>query len=169
MWVIAKGTLVKFWSQPADADSKGSLQGLYDVAIKAGWGISQDIVDQYRSASLGRSTNIKPIRDRERGHPVRCGLEARVPIKSWLELSFPGLFQSRSIVEWHAPTVRSRNRRGATSLPTCKFKSAGLTALWVHHTVPCYEPRPCVRSNKPNSHLPARETQIYSPNLSLRA
>lgn len=37
MRVIAKSALVKFWSQPERADSKGALQSWYDEAIKAGW------------------------------------------------------------------------------------------------------------------------------------
>ena len=52
MRVIAKSTLVKFWSQPEYADSKGALQSWYDEAIKASWGTPQDIKDQYRSASI---------------------------------------------------------------------------------------------------------------------
>jgi len=52
MRVIAKSTLVKFWSQPAYADSEGALQSWYDEAIKASWEIPQDIKDQYRSASI---------------------------------------------------------------------------------------------------------------------
>ncbi len=35
MRVIAKSTLVKFWSQPEYADSKGALQSWYDEALKA--------------------------------------------------------------------------------------------------------------------------------------
>jgi len=33
--VIAKSTLVKFWSQPEYADAKGALQSWHDEAIKA--------------------------------------------------------------------------------------------------------------------------------------
>ena len=35
MRVIAKSTLVKFWSQPDYADAKGALQSWHDEAIKA--------------------------------------------------------------------------------------------------------------------------------------
>ena len=37
MRVIAKNTLVKFWSQPEHGDSKGALHSGYDEAIKANW------------------------------------------------------------------------------------------------------------------------------------
>lgn len=37
MRVVAKNTLVKFWSQPECADSKGALQSWFDEAIKASW------------------------------------------------------------------------------------------------------------------------------------
>ena len=33
MRVIAKSTLVKFWSQPECADSKGALQSCYDETV----------------------------------------------------------------------------------------------------------------------------------------
>ncbi|MDD2914757.1 MAG: type II toxin-antitoxin system HigB family toxin [Gallionella sp.] len=52
MRVIAKSALVKFWSQPEYADSKGALQSWYDETIKASWTTPQDIKDQYRSASI---------------------------------------------------------------------------------------------------------------------
>jgi len=52
MRVIAKSTLVKFWSQPEFADSKGALQSWYDEAIKASWKTPQDIKEKYRSASV---------------------------------------------------------------------------------------------------------------------
>ncbi len=52
MRVIAKTSLVKFWSRPDCADSKGALQGWYDEAIKAIWKTPQDIKDQYGSASI---------------------------------------------------------------------------------------------------------------------
>jgi mRNA interferase HigB len=52
MRLIAKSTLVKFWSQPEYADSKGALQSWHDEAIKASWKNPQDIKEQYRSASI---------------------------------------------------------------------------------------------------------------------
>lgn len=52
MRVIAKSTLVKFWSQPRGLDAKGPLQSWYDEAIKANWRTPQDIKEQYRSASI---------------------------------------------------------------------------------------------------------------------
>lgn len=39
MRVVAKNTLVKFWSQPERSDSKEALQSWYDEAIKASWGL----------------------------------------------------------------------------------------------------------------------------------
>lgn len=35
MRVIAKSSLIKFWSQPEFSDSKGALQSWFDEAIKA--------------------------------------------------------------------------------------------------------------------------------------
>lgn len=52
MRVIAKSTLVKFWSAPGCADSKGALQSWYDEAIKASWETPRDIKNHYKSASI---------------------------------------------------------------------------------------------------------------------
>jgi mRNA interferase HigB len=52
MRVIAKSTLVNFWSQAGRADSKGALQSWHDEALKADWLTPQDIKDQYSSASI---------------------------------------------------------------------------------------------------------------------
>ena len=52
MRVIAKSTLVKFWSRPQCADSKAALQSWYDEAIKARWEAPQDLKEQYRNASI---------------------------------------------------------------------------------------------------------------------
>ncbi|TAJ75991.1 MAG: type II toxin-antitoxin system HigB family toxin [Gallionellaceae bacterium] len=52
MRVIAKSTLVKFWSRPGHADSKGALPSWYDEAIKASWERPQDVKAQYRNASI---------------------------------------------------------------------------------------------------------------------
>ena len=50
--LIAKGTLVKFWSQPECADSKASLQSWHDEVVKAGWKTPQDVKAQYSNASI---------------------------------------------------------------------------------------------------------------------
>lgn len=52
MRVIAKSSLVKFWSQPWAADSHSALQSWHDEAQKASWQTPQNIKDQYRSASI---------------------------------------------------------------------------------------------------------------------
>ena len=52
MRVVAKSTLVKFWSRPGCADSEGALQSWHDEAIKANWESPQNIKDQYRGASI---------------------------------------------------------------------------------------------------------------------
>ena len=52
MRLIAKSTLVKFWSQPVFADSKASLQSWLDEVLKADWKTPQNIKDQYSSASI---------------------------------------------------------------------------------------------------------------------
>ncbi len=52
MRLIAKSTLVRFWSQPECADSKGSLQSWIDEVLKANWKTPQDIKEQYGSASM---------------------------------------------------------------------------------------------------------------------
>ena len=52
MRVIAKSTLVKFWSQPDCVDAKASLQSWHDEALKADWKTPQNVKDQYGSASI---------------------------------------------------------------------------------------------------------------------
>ena len=52
MRVIAKSSLVRFWSQPGCADAKGALQSWYDEAVKANWLTPQNIKDQYSNASI---------------------------------------------------------------------------------------------------------------------
>lgn len=52
MRVIAKSPLVKYWSQPGCADSKGALQSWFDEAIKANWKTPQEIKEQFRNASI---------------------------------------------------------------------------------------------------------------------
>ncbi|PIW09396.1 MAG: addiction module toxin RelE [Comamonadaceae bacterium CG_4_9_14_0_8_um_filter_60_18] len=52
MRVIAKSSLVKFWSQPAHADAKSALQSWHDEALKASWQTPQNIKDHYSSASI---------------------------------------------------------------------------------------------------------------------
>ncbi len=58
MRVVAKSTLVKFWSQPGCTDSQGALKSWYDEAIKASWRTPQDIKDQYSSASICGSNRV---------------------------------------------------------------------------------------------------------------
>jgi mRNA interferase HigB len=58
MRVIAKSTLVKFWSQPEYADSEGALQSWHDEAIKASWNTPQDVKEQYRSASICGNSRV---------------------------------------------------------------------------------------------------------------
>lgn len=58
MRVIAKSTLVKFWSQPEYADSKGALQSWIDEAVKANWKIPHDIKEQYRGASICSNNRV---------------------------------------------------------------------------------------------------------------
>ena len=52
MRVIAKSTLVRFWSQPGAADAHSALQSWHDETQKAHWVTPQDIKNQYRSASI---------------------------------------------------------------------------------------------------------------------
>jgi mRNA interferase HigB len=58
MRVIAKSSLVKFWSQPEFSDSKGALQSWFDEAIKADWKIPQNIKDQYSHASICANNRV---------------------------------------------------------------------------------------------------------------
>ena len=48
MRVIAKSTLVRFWSQPGAADAQSALQSWHDEAQKAQWRTPQDIKNQYK-------------------------------------------------------------------------------------------------------------------------
>lgn len=50
MRVIAKSTLVAFWTKHPDAEEP--LKAWHDEATKAEWSTPQDIKDQYRSASF---------------------------------------------------------------------------------------------------------------------
>jgi mRNA interferase HigB len=52
MRVVAKSTLVKFWSQPEFGDSKGALQSWYFDAVKANWKTPQNVKDQHGNASV---------------------------------------------------------------------------------------------------------------------
>ena len=52
MRVIAKSTLVKFWSHPEYADSKGALQSWHDETVKANWKTPRNIKAQYSNASI---------------------------------------------------------------------------------------------------------------------
>jgi mRNA interferase HigB len=58
MRVIAKSSLVKFWSQPEFSDSKGALQSWFDEAIKADWKTPQTIKDQYSHASICANNRV---------------------------------------------------------------------------------------------------------------
>ena len=58
MRVIAKSTLVKFWSQPQYEDSMGALQSWHDEAIKANWKTPRDIKNQYASASFCANNRV---------------------------------------------------------------------------------------------------------------
>jgi mRNA interferase HigB len=58
MRVIAKSSLVKFWSQPEFSDSKGALQSWFDEAIKADWKTPQNIKDQYSHASICANNRV---------------------------------------------------------------------------------------------------------------
>ena len=58
MRVVAKSTLVRFWTRPECADSKGSLQSWFDEAIKANWKTPQDIKNHYNSASICGSNRV---------------------------------------------------------------------------------------------------------------
>ena len=52
MRVIAKSSLVKFWSRPGRSDAKNPLQCWHGEAQKASWQTPQNIKDQYSSASI---------------------------------------------------------------------------------------------------------------------
>ena len=52
MRVIAKSTLVKFWSKPECADARGGLQSWHDEVSKAKWTSPRAVKEQYASASI---------------------------------------------------------------------------------------------------------------------
>jgi mRNA interferase HigB len=52
MRVIAKSSLVRFWSQPEYKDSEGALRAWYDEAAKAVWKNPQDVKERYRNAGI---------------------------------------------------------------------------------------------------------------------
>lgn len=52
MRVIAKRSLVRFWSQPEYKDAKGALQSWYDEAMKASRDTPPALKEHYRSASI---------------------------------------------------------------------------------------------------------------------
>jgi mRNA interferase HigB len=58
MRVIAKSTLVTFWTRPDCADSKGALQSWHDEAMKANWKTPQNVKDQYSSASICANNRV---------------------------------------------------------------------------------------------------------------
>ena len=58
MRVIAKSTLVRFWTNPEYIDAKGALQSWFDEAIKASWLTPQNIKAQYNSASICGNSRV---------------------------------------------------------------------------------------------------------------
>ena len=52
MRIIAKSSLKKFWERPGDADAQGPLESWYDEATQAQWASPQDVIAQYRHASI---------------------------------------------------------------------------------------------------------------------
>jgi mRNA interferase HigB len=58
MRVIAKSTLIRFWSQPKFSDSQGALQSWHDEAIKAVWKMPQDVKEQYGNASICANNRV---------------------------------------------------------------------------------------------------------------
>jgi mRNA interferase HigB len=58
MHVIAKRTLVQFFSRPDRQDSKGPLEAWYYEAKNAQWESPADIKEQYRSASKLKKNRV---------------------------------------------------------------------------------------------------------------
>ena len=58
MRVVAKSTLVKFWSQPAFSDSQGGLQSWLDETIKANWKTPQSLKEQFSNASICANNRV---------------------------------------------------------------------------------------------------------------
>ena len=58
MRVIAKSTWSRFWSEPAEANSKSALQSWHDETIAAHWTTPQDIKAHYRSASICSNNRV---------------------------------------------------------------------------------------------------------------
>lgn len=58
MRVIAKSSLIKFWSQPGRSDAKNALQSWHDEALKASWQTPQNIKDQYCNASICGNSRV---------------------------------------------------------------------------------------------------------------
>jgi len=56
--VIAKSSLLKFWSKPGFADARGPLHSWYLEASRASWRTPQDIKAQYASASICGSNRV---------------------------------------------------------------------------------------------------------------
>jgi len=52
MRVVAKSSLVKFWSRPECVDSKAALHSWFDEVTKASWRTPQEIKAQYSNASI---------------------------------------------------------------------------------------------------------------------
>ena len=58
MRVISKGTLKKFWEQPAYKDAKAPLESWYEEAIKTNWTTPQQIKAQYAHASICANNRV---------------------------------------------------------------------------------------------------------------
>ena len=58
MRVVAKSTLVKFWSQPAFSDSQGGLKSWLDETIKANWKTPQSLKEQFSNASICANNRV---------------------------------------------------------------------------------------------------------------
>lgn len=58
MRVIAKSTLINFWSKPEYKDSESALNSWHDEAIKARWKTPQDIKSQYGNASICANNRV---------------------------------------------------------------------------------------------------------------
>ncbi|ABX37431.1 conserved hypothetical protein [Delftia acidovorans SPH-1] len=52
MHIVARSTLVNFYSRPEHADAKGPLEAWFDMAARAQWTCPQDVKDQIGNASI---------------------------------------------------------------------------------------------------------------------
>ena len=58
MRVVAKSTLVNFWTQPQFTDSKGALQNWYFEATSANWKRPQAVKDQHSKARICANSRV---------------------------------------------------------------------------------------------------------------